>query len=115
MLGLFLTLPGMSVKQPHCLITMADLPTFASKAYSVAFELIQVCVENTHSKDSSKMERFMFATLVRKIYYIERPMDCFSPKMDAKVKMDFFDSVKRETHRNRRLLSWHPGQTENQP
>ena len=45
-------LPGMSVKQPHCLITMAGLPTFASKAYSAAFELIQVCVENTHSKDS---------------------------------------------------------------
>ena len=40
MLGLVLTLPGMSTKQPRCLTTMADLLTPASKAYLVIFKLI---------------------------------------------------------------------------
>ena len=39
-LGLVLTLPRMSIKQPRFLTIMGDLPTPASKAYMVTFELI---------------------------------------------------------------------------
>ena len=38
------------------------------------------------------MERFMFATLVRKIYCMERPTDRFSLTADGKGKGDFVDS-----------------------
>ena len=82
----------MSTKQPHCLTTMDDLLTPASKAYLVTFELIQVCIKKTHSNDSSEMERFMFTTFVQKIHCMECLMDHFLPTADAKAKRDFVDS-----------------------
>ena len=39
LLGLVLTLPRMSTKQPRCLTTIGNLPTPASKAYLVTLEL----------------------------------------------------------------------------
>ena len=47
--------------------------------------------KKTRSKDTSEMERFMFATLVRRIYCMERPMVRFSPTAEEKVKEDFVD------------------------
>ena len=93
----------MSTKQPRCLTTMGNLPTPASKAYLVTFELKKL-IEETHVfKDSSEMERLMFATLVRKIYGMERTMDRFSLTADGKAQGDFVDlNVK---HSNGSLLS----------
>ena len=49
------------------------------------------------------MERFMFATLVWKIYCMKRTMDRFSPTTDAKAKGDFVDlNVKQQ----QRLVAW---------
>ena len=43
---------------------------------------------------------------------MERSMDRFSPTADAKAKGDFIDL--KWNHSNGWLLSWHPGQPENQ-
>ena len=37
------------------------------------------------------MERFMFGTFFRNIYYMERPMDRFSPTADTEAKEKFFN------------------------
>ena len=43
------------------------------------------------------MERFMFATLVRKINCMERLMYRFSPMADVNAKGDFVDSKVKTT------------------
>ena len=74
----------MSTKQPR-LTAMSDLPT---PGYLVTFELIR----HIRLEDSSGMERFVLATLVREIYCNERPIDGFSLRADAKVNGDFVNS-----------------------
>ena len=74
----------MSAKQPRCLTLMGDFPTPALRAYVGTFEMIEVC----KNKHTFKMKCFMFATLIRKIHCMGRPMDCFSPTGDAKAKRE---------------------------
>ena len=86
---------------------MGDPSAPASKAYLVTFELIYVCIKNHTFERFSGMERFMFATLVQKIYCIGRPMDRFSQMADAKAKGDFVDSnVKPQRRLVAYLTSW---------
>ena len=105
-LGLVLMLPRMSVKQPHCLTMMSDLPTPASRAYLVTFELID---------DKHMFERFFRNGMLHacytcsNIYCIKHTMDCFSPKQHGTLLIQTWN------HSNDWLLNWHPEQPKNQP